>query len=189
MDIAKEKARLSKYKKDELVDQIINRTLNDFLADHADIEESEEDSGPGGHGKRIPYMGWYWRDVDIVSGVYTIADCGHFIGFCENNKWDYPERYLDPKESDQVTALICEAYSLSRGGGNLAEITDRTHKKLKEIWDLLQTFSVNKDGWWIHGSLQQGTVAHADTEEEADKLIEMLADAGGGISRYWKTKA
>ncbi len=50
-------------------------------------------------GKCIPYIGWYWRTVDfdadtfifgIVPRIYSEWEKSDgFIGFMENNKWDY----------------------------------------------------------------------------------------------------
>jgi len=53
----------------------------------------------GGSGKPIPYIGWYWRDVDFDSdgcwfGIIPVGADGNskpLVGFMESNKWGYRE--------------------------------------------------------------------------------------------------
>ena len=82
MNIEKRKIELTAKAHEELVDDIINRELNDLVSGYADVKEDEVDEF--GHGKRVPYIGWFWRSVDFANSSYTIGDCGDFIGFMEN---------------------------------------------------------------------------------------------------------
>lgn len=173
------------YDKEQLIDRLVNNALNGFIADHDKFEDDERD--PHGHGKRIPYIGWFWRSVDFANQYYTIGDCGEFIGFMENNKWGYASRRLTPEESQKVTKIVLAAYTASREGGILADIIKNTYKQIDKLWPLLQTFPMEVEGWWIHGSLQ-GQCGFAHTEEEADDMVRLLGDAAPGIS-YWKVKA
>lgn len=182
--IARQREALAKRTKQQLIDDAINTTLNDLVGQLANYEEGESD--PHGHGKRVPYVGWYWRSVDFASSDYRIGDCGSFVGFMENNKWDYPERRMTPDEAAQVTAIVCEAYDINRGGGILSDILANTRAKVDELWPLLQSFPMEIDGYWIYGP--QGNVGFAENEEAADRLIESLSAAGGGIA-YRKVKA
>lgn len=173
MNIDKEKGKLDKYTKDDLIAQIINQRLNDFVARYADNDE----------GKFIPYIGWYWRDVSFVEGYITIGNCGEFIGFIENNKWGYAQRMLSPDETEQVVNIICKAHDESRKGGILADIERKTKKQLAKLWPLMQTFTIATTGYYIYGP--QGQVGYTETAEEADSTIVMLQEAAPGW-RYWK---
>lgn len=177
-------AELEKLSLRELITEIVNGELNRLVARYADYDDDE--SGDHGDGKRVPYIGWYWRNVDFVGGDFHVGHCGSFIGFMENNKWDYPERRLTPDEAKRVTAIVCEAMHLNNAGGNLAEIIANTKAKLGELWDLLQSFPIEIEGFWIYGP--QGNVGFADTEAEADQMIRMLEDAAPGFS-YTKVAA
>ncbi len=50
--------------------------------------------------KIIPYIGWFWRDVNFDYKQYTLGICpndpknlptepDHLVGFMVNNKWGY----------------------------------------------------------------------------------------------------
>lgn len=132
--------KLSSFDKDDLVKLIVNNRLNDFIAKGADYSDADKD--PHGHGKRIPYIGWFWRSTDFVGKNITIGDCGHFIGVMENNKWGYRERYLTEEEADKVVSIIWEAKRLSEKGGETRTILKNKLEKLDELWDLFQTFHV-----------------------------------------------
>lgn len=80
--------------------------------------------------KPIPYIGWWWRMVDFNSPYYefgvvptgtpaatmhngdTVTPIGPFsendyIGFMENNKWDYPySRKTEPDEWAELKRLL-----------------------------------------------------------------------------------
>lgn len=168
------RAELAKKEKSALIDELINRDLNGLVSRYADADDGEDSEGLYG-GKRVPYIGWFWRNVDFANGTFYIGDCGEFVGFMENNKWDYPERPLTPDEAAQVTAIICEAFRLSNEGGQLSQIIANTKEKLAELGPLLQTFPLQRDGFWIKGP--QGIVAFAKTGEDADTLIGHLTSA------------
>jgi len=184
MNIEKRKIELTAKAHEELVDDIINRELNDLVSGYADVKEDEVDEF--GHGKRVPYIGWFWRSVDFANSSYTIGDCGDFIGFMENNKWGYVERRLTPDEAAKVTKIICKAHDLDHAGGLLSDVVETTQKKLAELWPLLQSFPMTVEGFWIHGI--QGKVAFANTEAEANQMVAMLTDAAPGFA-YRKVQA
>jgi hypothetical protein len=175
--IDERKRELAKCSKAALINDIINDDLNRFVGHYAEVPEGDAD--PHGHGKRVPYIGWFWRSVDFANGVYYIGNCGEFVGFMENNKWGYPERRLTPDEASRVTDIVCEAYRISHAGGNAAEIVRDTKAKLDELWDLLQSFPMTTTGFWIYGPM--GNVGFADTEEDAERLIAALSSAGDGL--------
>jgi len=70
----------------------------------------------GNTGKTLPYIGWYWRDVDFDSDGYRFGVIpGQFKGFMESNKWGYgythkttPEEWATIKRhlSEAVTAHL-----------------------------------------------------------------------------------
>jgi hypothetical protein len=184
MDIEKKRAEYMTWDRERLADYIINRTLNNFVARYADYGD-DEDGVVRDHDKRIPYIGWFWRDVDFASRepYIPIGNCGEFIGFMENNKWDYPQRRLTPDEVKQVVDIVCEAHRLNREGGLLSDIEKNTIAKLEELWPVMQTFKIGTTGYWIYGP--QGQVGHADDADAANTMIVMLQEAAPGL-RYWK---
>jgi len=126
-----------------------NTLLNDWCAGAADYSHTEADSrktDPHGHGKRLPYIGWYWRSVDFAGKRISVGDCGEFIGFMENNKWDYPERLLTAEEADHVIGLLWRAREESGRGGLLSETLAARDAVLIELWDWMQTLT-GLTGW------------------------------------------
>jgi hypothetical protein len=71
------------------------------LADGLDMGEPVAIKGLEMTGKVIPYIGWYWREVNFDSPI-TLGHCGRFAGFMENNKWGYDERTLTAEQSAEV---------------------------------------------------------------------------------------
>lgn len=182
MNIQERRAELGVRDPDDLACEIVNRELNDFVARHADYEPGDSEPDPHGHGKRVPYIGWFWRDVDFAREYYVIGNCGQFIGFMENNKWGYPQRRLIPSEAEQITKIVQDALGLSRAGGQLSVTLANARSKLEEIWPLMQTFPMQIEGFWILGP--QGTVGFSETEEDANRTIESLTDAAPDL-KYW----
>ncbi|HEX9986928.1 MAG TPA: hypothetical protein VGE45_00410 [Chloroflexia bacterium] len=58
------------------------------------------------HGKMLPYVGWYWRDVDFATPAIRLGDCGSFKGFMEDNKWDHIEWSPSAEESADIVRLV-----------------------------------------------------------------------------------
>ena len=115
-----------------------NNEVNTFKEIHCDINawlenHCDDDDHAIEGGKSIPYIGWYWRDVDFESGNVPIGDCGTFIGFMENNKYDYPERLLTPAEFEVILGKISAAMINP----------DRKWEEMKSLWIYMQTLSFN----------------------------------------------
>ena len=126
---------IANAERQEVDSKILNDYYNQFLSDYADDEK--------GHGKRIPYIGWYWRDVDFSSREQiTIGDCGEFIGFMENNKWGYNERYLSENEFNNIINIIDKAISENRKGGQLSESSKKRDVELEKLWEYMQTLEI-----------------------------------------------
>lgn len=141
MNYAERKAFLESRSKEWLEASILDQEYNSFLGKYADYDEDEYD--PRGHGKRLPYIGWYWRSVQFsVPTLIPIGHCGDFIGFMENNKWDYPSRYLTEEEAMKLIQIIDEAKAIWEGGGNLAEMIAGRNAKLDEIWEFMQSLKI-----------------------------------------------
>ena len=133
------KQKLSEMPREFLEAVILDSEYNHFLSSRADYVDGEDDKHDSG--KRVPYIGWYWRHIEF-SGDVPIGDCGDFIGFMANNKWDHPERNLTEEEKAEVLRIIDEAMVLSRKGGALREIMANTYAKLDELWDYMQTLTI-----------------------------------------------
>ena len=107
----------------------LNRFYNDFIYAQ---EEDEAWDDHYGLGKRAPYIGWFWRNVDFFSGDIPIGDCGEFKGFMQNNKLDHPERRLTDAE---VTDVMCIIDAAVDGSGNL-----------EDLWEYFQSLEIPRDG-------------------------------------------
>lgn len=142
-DYAKRKSTLAAAKREWLEAAILDSEYNDFLRERADFKDGDADDQHG-HGKRLPYIGWFWRHLNFSEGSLPLGDCGSFIGFMPNNKWDYPERDTTPDEFAAIMRIIDEAMAANEQGGDLSKIIASTNAKLDELWSLLQTFNVRR---------------------------------------------
>ncbi len=93
--------------------------FNKVLGDNAD-------SGPS---KSVPYIGWYWREVDFTR-PFTLGHCGEFVGFMENNKWGYPEWTVTPAQYHAAVVFIRGMF-LDRGV---------TPDRLAAFYEMIQSF-------------------------------------------------
>lgn len=139
--------RLSKVDREQLIALIINNRYNDFIRERSSYREEEKPVDPTiangfSNGKRVPYIGWFWRATDFYNKNIPIGDCGSYIGVMENNKWDYPERQLTEEECDKVIAILDEALVADSQGGSLDKIIDNTKTALEKLWPLFQTFRI-----------------------------------------------
>lgn len=69
-------------------------------------------------GKPIPYVGWFWREVDFdregtfCFGVIPACDGdGDLVGFMQDNKWGYPYVVAEPGQWEKIKALVVAAVS------------------------------------------------------------------------------
>jgi len=131
---------LSSLHKEELVAISFNEVINKFISNYADFKQDESDKK--WHWKRIPYIWWYWRPTDFYNKNISIWDCGSFIWIMENNKWDYPERYLTETECEPVLEIIWKAKLESEKWWSLGDIERNTLSELDKLWDLFQTFNI-----------------------------------------------
>lgn len=136
---AERKQQLSEWPRDYLESAILDGEYNDFLRDRADYRETDND--PTGHGKRIPYIGWFWRHVEFSRGTFPIGFTSDFNGFMENNKWGYNERNATPDEFAAILTIIDEAMLANQQGGQLSQIIANTNAALERLWDYFQTLS------------------------------------------------
>jgi hypothetical protein len=136
-------AALADCSKEELISVMLDHHYNSFCRDHADSEDED------GHrlGKRIPYIGWFWRDV-LFDSFVPIGEAPSpdnsgrpFIGFMANNKWGYPERYLTEVERLQVLAYLDKAIASYRD-------KDALGAALRELWDYMQTLNTETTQGW-----------------------------------------
>jgi hypothetical protein len=127
---------VSKMSRAQLEGIVIDAHYNDFLSRYADYKEKETDAH--GHGKRVPYIGWFWRHIRFSQRDVPIGNCHSFVGFMANNKWYHDERNLTDDEFNVMIALIDEAIVLSQAGGVITEIYSNTVAKLDELWDFFQ---------------------------------------------------
>ena len=96
--------------------------LNQKIREICDEEEFEIKGG-----KCIPYLGWFWRDVDFDADYCVIGIIpGEFKGFMENNKWGYEEFYLEGKEWNELKKLLEIA------------VKNPSRTLFNNVWDFIQ---------------------------------------------------
>lgn len=132
---------LSKYKKADFINDTYHSRVEEMSDFDDDVDNSEYDKG--GHGKRIPYIGWFWRRVDFVGGLIPIGDCGDFVGVMQNNKWGYKERYMTEEEVLKFMTFVDLAYAVRYEGG----VKEYIRKKKFEVtcramWNWFQTLKI-----------------------------------------------
>lgn len=99
---------LKQQTKESLINELYNRRV-DKLADFAKDEKVYDDTNTG---KRIPYIGWFWRDADFVTPQISIGRTNDgYIGVMENNKWDYPERLMTEQEASTFIDFLESAFA------------------------------------------------------------------------------
>lgn len=113
-----------------------SQELNAFMSDHAD-----DDDGIApprllfGTGKVVPYMGWWWRDIDFDAPTVplgrtneNVSSSEQLVAFMANNKWYYPERYV-PTE---LVRPAVEAFVKDRSTETARDLYDA----VRAAWDL-----------------------------------------------------
>jgi hypothetical protein len=58
--------------------------------------------------KPIPYLGWFWRNVDPDEEKIPVALADDTWWLCVRNKWDYPEKELTKEESIEALKILLE---------------------------------------------------------------------------------
>jgi hypothetical protein len=131
---------LKNESKEYLVDALYNtyiKSLADFPTHQADPHDDTDT------GKRVPYIGWFWRNVEFTKGQIPIGKTNTgFVGVMESNKWSYPERLMTEDEFKKFVYFIDKSIiELSKGGWG-----DKLHENMeavfKELRDWMQTLQV-----------------------------------------------
>lgn len=149
-------------------EELVNDAYNTRIAQWADYENKKDD--PRGCGKRIPYIGWFWRTTDFVNKCISIGDSGSFIGVMENNKWDYPERLMTEAEVDIFIGHLENAFAELGKGGLVSELHQKAEEKFREMWDWFQTLTIEaqhqKEKTHMHPD-----IIHVDEMAQIDQPI------------------
>ena len=87
-------------------------------------------------GKPIPFVGWFWREVNFDSETYQFGiipsdkDYDHdLVGFMENNKWDYSYVRANKDEWKYIKKLLTCA------------VEKPTNEKLESVNNAIQDLS------------------------------------------------
>lgn len=104
-----------------------------------EIEEDESIVYESFGGKKFPYVGWFWRDVDFDDeeggsfGVIPSDAKGSaidLVGFMENNKWGYSYVYASREQWAEIKAAIIDAVN-TPSGETLGKVNDLIQGLLK----------------------------------------------------------
>ena len=108
--------------------------LNEILAELADADDLYNVKGLEGTDRCIPYIGWFWRDVNFDADRCTLGDCGQFVGFMEKNKWGYDQFVIEGERWARVKQLLVVA---------AANPSDET---LQAVFDFMQSLRPDAGG-------------------------------------------
>jgi len=133
------KDQLSKEPREWLEATILDDQYNDFLRSRSDADEKDDDYADILNGKRIPYMGWFWRHLEFSDGHLPLGFDQGYVGFMANNKWDHHERNTTPEEFSKIMGFIDDAMVAEQRGGELRSIESDVRSHLKLLRDYLQT--------------------------------------------------
>ena len=136
---AERKAKLAGANREWLEAAILDREYNDFLRQRADTKYDDEDAPDVLHGKRVPYMGWFYRHMEFSEGRLPLGFNSGYVAFMANNKWDYHERYTTPEEFERIMVYIDAAMKANEQGGALDRIIRDTNAELKKLRGYMQT--------------------------------------------------
>lgn len=120
-----------------MLTEVESKLVNNFCAEVADDESYPTIFG----GKSIPYIGWFWRDVDFTNpfcmGVIPKGRDHNerpLVGFMENNKWDYPYADISNEQCEEIASKLLKAAMednfgkryeiLKEVGGNIQELKE-----------------------------------------------------------------
>jgi len=118
--------------------------LNEVIGEVCD--ESDEHDFEAFGGKVIPYIGWFWREVDFDEEDYSFGvipadaefiDCqdglGNKVGFMENNKWGYPYVQANKEQWKEIKKLLVVAVT-----EKTVEAFDALNKKIQSLAEGLE---------------------------------------------------
>ncbi len=117
-----------------------SKTLNTKIKE-LDGTERFNVKGLEGSGKCIPYIGWFWREVDFTSPISLgilppqdsqFAKTDGWVGFMENNKWGYDEFTCTLPQSQRLEELLIEA------------IEKLSNETLQAVFNYMQTLRPSK---------------------------------------------
>jgi len=115
---------------------LINELYNSRVAEWADFDDEDHPPDSDHHGKRIPYIGWFWRHADFANKQISIGNTGGYIGVMENNKWGYPERLMTAEEFDMFTGYLDRAFA--ENGQNRKKNVEQIFAELRQWFQTLE---------------------------------------------------
>lgn len=111
------------------VSELANYMYNRQVEELADKDNAH-------YGKRIPYLGWFWRDCDFINDNITIGKCPEFTGIMQVNKWGYPQRSITDEELRMLIHLLDTAM--------LSESDIEKDNNLNNVWDWFQALKIEE---------------------------------------------
>jgi len=131
-------AHLRTLSKEELINELYNKRV----AEWADFDDDDNPPDSNHRGKRIPYIGWFWRHADFADRRISIGDTGGYIGVMENNKWGYRERLMTPEEVDTFTGYLDRAFAENSKSGDKAQLRANAERVFAELRQWFQALEV-----------------------------------------------
>jgi hypothetical protein len=133
---------------------IINERYNHFLSLYCDYKDNEFPINKNilngkPHNKRLPYIGWYWRNLNFADKKIPIGfDEYGYVGFMVSNKWGYPERHLTHYEVEKLISIIDDAMRINEEGDDLKNLNHRKMEAIEAIYPWIQslTLSLKNEG-------------------------------------------
>lgn len=131
-----------------------NDEYNRQVAAWADYEPNEP--GATSSGKRVSYIGWFWRDVDFAGLSIPIGRINDdMTGVMASNKWGYDSRHLTRDEALYFRDLLDTAFVALRDD-------DRREAKrvTRKLWSWMYRLK-DVGSWYIEETWQQWQARHA----------------------------
>jgi hypothetical protein len=96
--------------------------------------------GADGAEKKIFYWGWYWRTVNFDRLIHLCFDESGEVGFCENNKWNYPGFTLSDADSKRLREL-CEVAVTEKTAMAVQHVNNFMNSKRPDDWESQARFA------------------------------------------------
>lgn len=132
---------------------LVNDLYNKRVGSIASYNSEEKTIDSHGYGKRIPYIGWHWRNTDFIGKDITIGDCEDYIGVMENNKWGYVQRSMTAEEVNTFIEYLEKAFAIREGSGEASKLLEKSEEVYSDLWSWFQTLRHTGD-WCANYQLE-----------------------------------
>lgn len=127
----------------ELIRDLTNMTITQFLDQHADVRFNEVDKH--GIGRRFPYLGDCLSKLDWGHASIAVVYTGrHNLLVASPSDWpEYPGRELTLDEFEKIERILAKAYYASFAVASGTDLRrELIHKNFDDIWEFVQQLNM-----------------------------------------------